>query len=39
VWPLDDPQLRHVEKWLAVLHVVGAALTVFLLAAINALVR
>jgi len=39
VWPAEDGELHSVEKWLTVLRVVGVALTVFILAAIKALVE
>lgn len=39
VWPAGDAKLRQLETWVIVLRVVGVALTVFLLAAINTLVR
>jgi hypothetical protein len=39
VWPGSEADLRRVDKWLALLRVLGAIYAVFLLAAINALTR
>jgi hypothetical protein len=37
--PLGDSEVRQVQRWLVILRLIGAVLAIFLLAAINALVR
>jgi hypothetical protein len=39
VCPVGDEEKARAEKWLVVLRVIGAVLSVFLLAAVNALIR
>lgn len=38
VWPADDATVLQVEKWLVLLRIVGAVLSIFLLAALGTLV-
>jgi hypothetical protein len=39
VYPVGDEEKARAEKWLVVLRIIGVVLSVFLLAAINALIR
>jgi len=39
VYPVDDARRQSVDKWLNLLRLLGAGLTIFLLAAISALTR
>jgi hypothetical protein len=39
VCPVGDDEKARAEKWLVVLRVIGAVLSIFLLAAVNALIR